>query len=362
MTGDVGGAGGSEGDSGGGSADSGFSSSSFDTGASGSDRASLDAALAEAVDSPTTTSSKAAASSDTDRASLDAAFRDPEALAAVRGAVADTEPRTTEQQSEVAQAQIEVFRVQGDNGADAPASVGDAGTDQPDTAGADDPVVGVAQDRLHDLEQAGYQLGGDPIERAELWHEQGQGDPDYQGTCGIVAVEGVARDAGVNTDEGSLVQLARDKGLCLTDSDDRYANGGTSPESRAELLDQVGLDNVVRPVESQQDLADLIEQGDGVIARVSAGHLWNVSDPVAYSYTFDENRLPTGYNANHAVHVTGTVRNESGNLAGFVINDSGHDRGAGVVVDSATWNAAWDSTNGPHVINDVPPRDAGGHR
>lgn len=204
-----------------------------------------------------------------------------------------------------------------------------------------------ARDQLHQLEAEGNVLGGDPIERLDHWHPQGWNDQGYEGTCGLVAVEGTALNADVPTTENDVVDLARTNGLCETGGEP-YENGATYPTERQALLQELGLDSTIERNQTPEQLAQMVERGDGVIARVNSGQLWGADDPFDVGSTG-----PAGeYWPDHAVAVTGTVRNE-GQLEGFVVNDSGIDDGAGVGVPIDRWKAAWADVGGDRELNVV---------
>lgn len=155
------------------------------------------------------------------------------------------------------------------------------------------------------------QLAGDATGRVDHWHPQGQNDLGIRGTCGVVAVEAVAKDAGIpGLDEDRVLAAALTGGHCQPD-------GGTTPESRRELLAELGVESQVAIGQSVGDLASHVEAGHGVIARVSAGELWQSENASDYAFSDTGDLLP-----NHAVVVTGTVRDGDGNLTGFILNDS----------------------------------------
>lgn len=199
------------------------------------------------------------------------------------------------------------------------------------------------------MEADGKTLGGDPVNRVDDWHPQGWNDQGYKGTCGLVAVEGTARHADVDTTENDVVHLAQDHNRCEQQGD-AYERGATSPEDRAVLLQEIGVPNEIESNATPAKLADMVEQGDGVIARVNAGELWDSDDPEYVGNIDADGRL----RPNHAVAVTGTVRDEAGSLEGFVVNDSGDpDNGAGRVVPMDRWNAAWTELGGDRELNVV---------
>jgi hypothetical protein len=198
---------------------------------------------------------------------------------------------------------------------------------------------------LEALENQGYTLGGQPMDRVSDWHPQGWNDKGYEGTCGLVSVEGTARHAGTDTSESHVVDVAADKGLCETEGDPEQ-QGGTNPWDRQAVLDELGVPSRIESDRTPEDLAQMVERNDGVIARVNAGELWGDDDHLGAP-------APDGrLRPNHAVSVTGTVRKD-GALDGFVVNDSGVPDGAGKFVPLDRWNMAWTDTFGGRELNVV---------
>jgi len=147
---------------------------------------------------------------------------------------------------------------------------------------------------------------------------QGNNSLGIDGDCGVVSCANVANEFGNNVSEEQAVRYATDNGLCGSE-------GGTNPDSREQILDGLGVDSTRVPVNTLEDIAQPIENGQGEIIRVNAGELWN--DPGAYDQG----------NYNHAVQVTGVVRDStSGQIEGFYVNDSGlpNDAGSGQFVSA----------------------------
>jgi hypothetical protein len=83
-----------------------------------------------------------------------------------------------------------------------------------------------------------------------------------------------------------------------------------------------------------------------VIAEVNAGELWDGRGDVPVdAYATNSQGQPL---VNHAVQVTGTVRDSTGALAAFVINDTGRPDGAANVIPMAVWDRCWTEASGDH--------------
>ncbi|MEM8926385.1 MAG: hypothetical protein AAGD35_23005 [Actinomycetota bacterium] len=187
-----------------------------------------------------------------------------------------------------------------------------------------------AADQLRRMETDGRQvLGGDPIPRVDHWRFQGVNDLGLGGTCGVVSVGGLVADFGTHITETELVSQADELKLL-------GPGGGTSAEDRQALLRENGIESVILREQSLESLAKITEDGHGVIARVSAAELRGSDLIDDYTETADGRLAP-----DHAVVVTGTVRSDTGELNGFVVNDSGNPNGAGVHVSKDLMRRAW---------------------
>jgi hypothetical protein len=135
--------------------------------------------------------------------------------------------------------------------------------------------------------------------------------------CGVVSCANVANEFGQNITEDQAVTDAVQKGLCddgrCDDGSIDYDRlGASSPESRQEILREYGIDSQLVEVKSLEDIAQPIENGQGEIICVNAGELW------------DNDEYKDSGEYNHAVQVTGVARDdESGEILGFYVNDSG---------------------------------------
>jgi hypothetical protein len=209
-------------------------------------------------------------------------------------------------------------------------------------------VIAGAKAELTSRQAAGDKLGGDPIGRADQWHLQGA-DPQMQGTCGLASCADVLRDCGREVSENDIVHEAADSDRCVTDADPQY-NGGANMDDISSLMSDHGVANEVLEPRTPAELAGYVEDGRGVITSVFADRLWGEADgpSVEAAEQYSENEQGQ-VSADHAVVVTGTVRNEAGTLTGFVINDHGDEEGAGRVVGLDDWNSCWTDVTGGHL-------------
>lgn len=217
-------------------------------------------------------------------------------------------------------------------------------------------VVDDAKAGLVSHERAGEVLGGDPVSRADQWHPQGQNDLHYENDCALAATSAVLRDCGVEASESDVVDQAVSAELCDTRHTNPADNGGVQ-DGRAisELLTQNGVENRIENPQDTEELAEYVEQGLGVITEIDAATLWD--QPLDEQAFEAKNEYPYfdadgRSQVNHAVQVTGTVRDSSGELTGIVINDTGSrdntgsPDGAGRVVPIEMWDACWSNTTG----------------
>ena len=155
---------------------------------------------------------------------------------------------------------------------------------------------------------------GEPQKVAKvLDYRQGQNNLGFQGTCGIVSSRNTLRLFGICTSEDELVHYAALKGLCVVDARS-YLSGATNATYRDQLMREWGLPGQIIKASSVARSAEEFEKGFGVMAGVNAGILWN--NPNCYGNGF----------SNHVVSLIGTERDQSGNLTGVYICDSGRNR------------------------------------
>lgn len=207
--------------------------------------------------------------------------------------------------------------------------------------------AGSIEDARADLEArigAGEVMGGAPVDRCELWHEQGHNERGYQNDCALASTAEVLQDCGVPASENDIVERAVSDGRCDTRSADPRENGGVYDlESVQALLADYGVDASVEHPPGPDLLAEYVDSGRGVVTGVSSAELWDGRHPVdPRAFAYDSlGRAAT----DHAVMVTGTLRDANGNLQGFVINDTGVPDGAGTPVAIDTWDRCWTNTS-----------------
>jgi hypothetical protein len=189
---------------------------------------------------------------------------------------------------------------------------------------------------------------GDVQGYAAFNHQQGDNSYGYTEDCGLCSASDVLDQFGVNTAENDVVGHAVQHGECDTGESDSTQDGGTSPDQLAQILSDYGVSAHAEQGQSLDDLANEVQQGHGVIIGANAGVLWN--DPNSY----DQGE------ANHAVTVTGVVRDPgSGQIEGFYINDSGDGQSA-QFVDADTMTSAFVNSGGTAVVTDNTHTEAAG--
>lgn len=131
----------------------------------------------------------------------------------------------------------------------------------------------------------------------------------YRNTCGIVSCVNIARLAGLSTEEFEALDIAIKNDLCNKYRKAWYGKvyqgGGTSPESRKEILKHLGIDSYLEDA-SVDNIAKRVVEGRGVIISVRAGKLWNST-----------------IKGLHAITVTSVQRGFDGTIQGFFVCDSG---------------------------------------
>lgn len=157
-----------------------------------------------------------------------------------------------------------------------------------------------------------------PLEMSQyLYASQGSADPDYRGTCGLCSCVNILRLSGVNYGEKEVLDYAKtQRGLIEYDPRNPDASGGTSPQSRREVLEHFGISSGVFPVkmshgvatqETIEEITNHVADGRGVILSVHADYLY-------YGRSMDDDY--------HAVTVSSVVKNANGGISGFYIADS----------------------------------------
>ena len=158
---------------------------------------------------------------------------------------------------------------------------------------------------------------GDPFEIASSL-DSAQGDNVFRAAsdCGLVSCSNYLSLCGIAADEDAVVKFALDNNLCCWDIfGDPHDWGGTTCFQVESILECYGVESsVYTPFESNgslEGIAEAVESGHAAILGVNAGYLWD-----------DPNYVENGQ-LNHWVTITGTVRDDSGELVAFTICDSG---------------------------------------
>ncbi|HLJ57631.1 MAG TPA: C39 family peptidase [Chthonomonadaceae bacterium] len=184
-------------------------------------------------------------------------------------------------------------------------------------------------------------ITGDTDGYRDFNHQQGDNDLGFQQDCGLVSSQDVLNQFGVDVNENDVVHHAVDNNECQVVPGDNANSGGTTADWQANVLSDYGVPAHVENGGSMDDLANNIQDGHGVIIEVNAGVLWD--DPNSYG----------DGQSNHAITVTGVVRDPStSEITGFVVNDSGDGKGE-KYVDAATMQQMWVDTGGQSVVTDV---------
>lgn len=172
----------------------------------------------------------------------------------------------------------------------------------------------------------GNQVYDSPMEINDyLYRKQGSAKWNFRGTCGLCSCANILRLAGVNADEGQMINFASStmapnslERLCSTGHFNPGRNGGTNPEGRKCILEHFGISSGLFDVdmdnlggatqETMSTISDLVSSGKGVILSVHADMLWHDA--------------PYGINDYHAVTVTSVKKDNAGNVLGFYVCDS----------------------------------------
>jgi hypothetical protein len=183
------------------------------------------------------------------------------------------------------------------------------------------------------------EVTGNPQGDAQFNHQQGDNPYGYQNDCGLVSAQDILNQFGVNVSEGDVVQHAVQNGECDVSNDPTQA-GGTSLEQEAQILTDYGVPAHTEQETSLDELANHVQNDQGVIIGVNAGVLWHDSN------SYDQGQ------ANHAIVVTGVARDpQTGQIRGFYVNDSGDGQSA-KFVDANTMQQAWLAAGGGSVVTD----------
>jgi len=214
-------------------------------------------------------------------------------------------------------------------------STGDGGTGDSGLEGA----APVQNDTLPDGRDV--VVYGSPDGYADFNHQQGDNDLGFKEDCGLCSSQDVLNQFGVQVDENDIVHHAVDNNECYTNPNDASQSGQTTADWQAQVMSDYGVPAHVENGGSLDDLAQNVQDGHGTIIEVNAGILWN-----------DANSYGDG-NSNHAITVTGVVRDpETNQIQGFYVNDSG-DGQAAKFVDAATMQQMWADVGGQSVVTDA---------
>jgi hypothetical protein len=183
---------------------------------------------------------------------------------------------------------------------------------------------------------------GDVERCKDFNHKPGVNQYGFLNTRGLVSVEEVLRQFGVDVCEDDVVRQAVDTARCYV-AEHPADSGGATMTDQAGLLSDAGVAARIEAAADFSDLARWVEEGRGVILEVNAGVLWN--DANAYGHG----------EANHTVTLTGTaVDPGGGGLLGFYVNDGGSGRGgAGLYVGLDTLQQMWQDAGGLEVVTEV---------
>ncbi|MGW3373209.1 hypothetical protein [Streptomyces hydrogenans] len=190
---------------------------------------------------------------------------------------------------------------------------------------------------------------GDPEAAALHWHQQ-----EAPFSCAVVSQEYVLdRVTGTDHAESDLSSLAERQGWY-------HPEAGTPMDEMSRILEHHGVPVSTKEGANMDDLRFALADGDHVIVAVDSEELKQRSgggpeDLEALGY------IP-GQGADHAVVVTGLDYSDP-DAPAVIVNDSGHEDGAGFRVPMTTFYRAW-ADSGHHMVRaegtPVAPRTDGG--
>lgn len=126
----------------------------------------------------------------------------------------------------------------------------------------------------------------------------------FEGTCGLVACANICRLSGLDITEEEIVHKAIKLEKCTTGRTPSH-NGATNADERQFMLHQYGIESKCIPQDAEI-AAKYLEEGKGVIVSVDIDYL----------------RTGKKGKVSHAVTLTGTKRDQNGNLMGLYMCDS----------------------------------------
>lgn len=191
-----------------------------------------------------------------------------------------------------------------------------------------DEIPGIPPREFDDFEQSVLQGRPDFYETGSFY-EQGINEYGFEGTCGPTS-QANALNALLGTNEfteNKVLSVAVDNNLCSVDSSPENC-GGTTTEQFMDLYDKMNEQlggKITTELHEYENALDV----DAVAARLDEGCVLNVA--VDASALWDQPRdyvnamgIPCDdFYSDHWITVTGVQRDESGNIQGFDIIDSG---------------------------------------
>lgn len=173
----------------------------------------------------------------------------------------------------------------------------------------------------------------DPAERTAVFenvsYSQGQNDVGALGTCGPTSVANSLNRVTGTSDytENEVLHKAMDNDLCHK-GDNPLSFGGTTTKDVVNIIDDVkdpesNIHTEVYEYDkalSVEELADRLDDpGTVAMVGVDSATLWDQRGDVASSGLFQHADAPS----DHWITVDSPIRDESGNLTGFNVIDSG---------------------------------------
>lgn len=157
--------------------------------------------------------------------------------------------------------------------------------------------------------------------------------------CGVESSRQIINQAtGASVSQEGLLNQAMSNGWANQVPGNLWASGGTSPATRAAILQANGVPASMVPA-TMGDLELAVSQGRGVIAAVDAAPLWGGT---------------TAAGSFHAIVVTGVEYDEHGNIKNVIINDTGMGT-CQQSIPVATFQQALAARGGaPHVVTNNP--------
>lgn len=147
---------------------------------------------------------------------------------------------------------------------------------------------------------------------------QGYNSLGFTGTCGECSIANAVTMLGICAEENDVVNYAYNNNLCVA------TGGTTSYQQLAILKGEFGITAIIVKNPTLEAIASYVEKGKAAII--------NLYD----KYLFINPSGTSAYTANHAVCVTGVVKDSSSNLIGIYVANSSITRDGGVQYIDAT--------------------------